>query len=164
VVFIAGLDEGTLPHSRSFDEPEEMMEECRLLYVGMTRAKDLLYLVYPLHRNTFGYSEPTIPSRFLEDIPADILEDRTVGRAGYSLGPSRGSSPAPERWPNRAAAHARILEQRYPPGSRVLHPVWGEGLVLNSKIEDDDEVVDIFFEDIGLKRVAASLAKLELKA
>ncbi|MFO7624701.1 MAG: UvrD-helicase domain-containing protein [Anaerolineales bacterium] len=164
VVFIAGLDDGTLPHSRSFEEPEEMMEECRLLYVGMTRAKDLLYLVYPLHRNTFGYSEPTIPSRFLEEIPPDILEDRTVGRVGYSSGRSRGSLPAAERWPKRAAAHARILEQRYPPGSRVVHSVWGEGLVLNSKIEDDDEVVDIFFEDIGLKRVAASLAKLELKA
>jgi DNA helicase-2/ATP-dependent DNA helicase PcrA len=45
-----------------------------------------------------------------------------------------------------------------------MHPVWGEGLVLNSRIEDDDEVVDIFFENLGLKRVAASLAKLELKA
>jgi DNA helicase II / ATP-dependent DNA helicase PcrA len=164
VVFIAGLDEGTLPHSRSFEEPEEMMEECRLLYVGMTRAKDLLYLVYPLHRNTFGFSEPTIPSRFLEDIPSDILEDRTVGRTGYSSARSGSNSRAPDRWPSRGAAHARILEQRYHPGARVLHPVWGEGLVLNSKIQDDDEVVDIFFEDIGLKRVAASLAKLELKA
>ena len=48
-------------------------------------------------------------------------------------------------------------------GSRVLHPVWGEGMVLNSRIEDDDEIVDIFFENMGLKRVAASLAKLEMK-
>jgi DNA helicase-2/ATP-dependent DNA helicase PcrA len=164
VVFIAGLDDGTLPHSRSFDEPEEMMEECRLLYVGMTRAKDLLYLVYPLHRNTFGFSEPTIPSRFLEDIPGAVLEGQSISGTGYSSGRSRRNLQAPDRWPSQRPAHARILEKRYRPGVTVVHPVWGEGMVLNSKIEDDDEVVDIFFQDIGLKRVAASLAKLELKA
>jgi DNA helicase II / ATP-dependent DNA helicase PcrA len=164
VVFIAGLDDGTLPHSRSFDEPEEMMEERRLLYVGITRAKDLLYLVYPLHRSTYGYSEPTIPSRFLEDIPLDVLEGQTSDRPEYRLGRPRNRWNAADRWSSQGPAHAPILEQRYHPGARVIHPVWGEGLVLNSKIEDDDEVVDIFFEDIGLKRVAASLAKLELKA
>jgi DNA helicase-2/ATP-dependent DNA helicase PcrA len=164
VVFIAGLDDGTLPHSRSFDEPEEMMEERRLLYVGMTRAKDLLYLVYPLHRSTYGFSEPTIPSRFLEDIPSEMLEGKATSRVGYKMGRSRSTLNAPDRWPSQGPAHARILEQRYAPGARVVHPVWGEGLVLNSKLQDDDEVVDIFFEDIGLKRVAASLAKLELKA
>jgi DNA helicase II / ATP-dependent DNA helicase PcrA len=74
VVFIVGLDDGTLPHSRSFEDAEEMMEERRLLYVGMTRAKDHLYLIYPLHRSTYGFSEPTIPSRFLDDIPFDMLE------------------------------------------------------------------------------------------
>lgn len=164
VVFIAGLDEGTLPHSRSFEDPEELLEECRLLYVGMTRAKDLLYLVYPSHRNTFGFSEATIPSRFLEDLPPDILEDRAGGRSGYSPRRLSRRQPAPDRWSNQGPAYARILEQRYHPGARVVHPVWGEGLVLNSSLQDDDEVVDIFFEDIGLKRVAASLAKLELKA
>jgi DNA helicase-2/ATP-dependent DNA helicase PcrA len=164
VVFIVGLDDGTLPHSRSFEEPEEMMEERRLLYVGMTRAKDLLYLVYPLQRSNFGYSEPTAPSRFLDDIPPDVLEDKTIRRTGSGIGRSRSRIKAPDRWSSQGPAHARILEQRYRPGARVVHPVWGEGLVLNSKIQDDDEVVDIFFEDIGLKRVAASLAKLELKA
>jgi DNA helicase II / ATP-dependent DNA helicase PcrA len=164
VVFIVGLDDGTLPHSRSFDEPEEMMEERRLLYVGITRAKDLLYLVYPLHRSTYGYSEPTIPSRFLEDIPLDMLEGQTSDRPEYRLGRPKNRWRAPDRWSSHGPVHAPILEQRYHPGARVIHPVWGEGLVLNSKIEDDDEVVDIFFEDIGLKRVAASLAKLELKA
>jgi DNA helicase II / ATP-dependent DNA helicase PcrA len=164
VVFIVGLDDGTLPHSRSFEDVEEMMEERRLLYVGMTRAKDHLYLIYPLHRSTYGFSEPTIPSRFLDDIPFEMLEGETTSRSGVSLGNTSSRVRAPDRWPSSSSTPARELEQRYRAGARVLHPVWGEGLVLNSKIQDDDEIVDIFFENLGLKRVAASLAKLELKA
>jgi DNA helicase II / ATP-dependent DNA helicase PcrA len=164
VVFIVGLDDGTLPHSRSFEDVEEMMEERRLLYVGMTRAKDHLYLIYPLHRSTYGFSEPTIPSRFLDDIPFDMLEGGTTSRSGMSLGTTSSRVRPPDRWPSSSSTPARALEQRYRAGARVMHPVWGEGLVLNSKIQDDDEIVDIFFENLGLKRVAASLAKLELKA
>jgi DNA helicase II / ATP-dependent DNA helicase PcrA len=164
VVFIVGLDDGTLPHSRSFEDVEEMMEERRLLYVGMTRAKDHLYLIYPLHRSTYGFSEPTIPSRFLDDIPFDMLEGGTTSRSGMSLGTTSSRVRAPDRWPSSSSTPTRALEQRYRAGARVMHPVWGEGLVLNSKIQDDDEIVDIFFENLGLKRVAASLAKLELKA
>ena len=164
VVFIVGLDDGTLPHSRSFEDVEEMMEERRLLYVGMTRAKDHLYLIYPLHRSTYGFSEPTIPSRFLEDIPFDMLEGGTTSRSGMSLGTTSSRVRPPDRWPSSSSTPARALEQRYRAGARVMHPVWGEGLVLNSKLQDDDEIVDIFFENLGLKRVAASLAKLELKA
>jgi DNA helicase II / ATP-dependent DNA helicase PcrA len=164
VVFIVGLDDGTLPHSRSFEDVEEMMEERRLLYVGMTRAKDHLYLIYPLHRSTYGFSEPTIPSRFLDDIPFEMLEGDTTSRSGMSLGTSSSRVRALDRWPSPSPTPARALEQRYRAGARVMHPVWGEGLVLNSKIQDDDEIVDIFFENLGLKRVAASLAKLELKA
>jgi DNA helicase II / ATP-dependent DNA helicase PcrA len=164
VVFIVGLDDGTLPHSRSFEDVEEMMEERRLLYVGMTRAKDHLYLIYPLHRSTYGFSEPTIPSRFLDDIPFEMLEGDTTSRSGMSLGTSSSRVRALDRWPSPSPTPTRALEQRYRAGARVMHPVWGEGLVLNSKIQDDDEIVDIFFENLGLKRVAASLAKLELKA
>jgi DNA helicase-2/ATP-dependent DNA helicase PcrA len=57
----------------------------------------------------------------------------------------------------------RTVQQQYSPGARVSHPVWGEGMVLNSRIQDDDEIVDVFFEQVGLKRVAASLAKLQVK-
>jgi DNA helicase-2/ATP-dependent DNA helicase PcrA len=164
IVFITGLDDGTFPHQRSFDDPEAMMEERRLFYVGITRAKDLLYLVYPLNRNSYGHSEPTIPSRFLDDIPYDILSEESPGRSGLRSGSSsRAALRRADRWEIASSASAHILRLRYLPGARVLHPVWGEGMVLNSRIEDDDEIVDIFFENIGLKRVAASLAKLEVK-
>jgi DNA helicase II / ATP-dependent DNA helicase PcrA len=72
-VFIVGLDDGILPHSRSFDEPEQMEEERRLFYVGITRAKDKLYLVRSIQRGGRGSFEETYPSRFLDDVPTDLL-------------------------------------------------------------------------------------------
>jgi DNA helicase II / ATP-dependent DNA helicase PcrA len=161
VVFIVGLDDGTLPHSRSHDDPEEMMEERRLLYVGITRAKDALFLVHPVQRSTYGFSEPTRPSRFLLDIPENLLETQILDRSGRTIRrPGRERTSRPDRWDT--PVRTQKIEQRYHPGLRVMHPVWGEGMVLNSRIQDDDEIVDIFFEDMGLKRVAASLARLEV--
>lgn len=158
IVFIVGLNDGTLPHIRSFEDPEAMEEERRLLYVGITRAKDRLYLLHSLNRNNYGYSEPTKPSRYLGDIPMSLIDD------GYPEGMPRYSRPStfrPERWESPAST-VRIVEQEYATGMRVNHPAWGEGMVLNSKIEDGEEIVDVFFEDVGLKRVVASLAGLTI--
>lgn len=160
VVFIVGLDDGTLPHSRSHEEPEEMMEERRLLYVGITRAMDCLYLVYPLNRSAYGFAEPVEPSRFLKDIPSELLE--YLGQSRSVKTNTHSWASRPDRWESPGEKSARIVETRYKAGSRVKHPMWGEGMVLNSRIQDDDEIVDIFFEDMGLKRVAASLARLDL--
>ncbi len=160
VVFIVGLNEGTLPHSRSMEDPEEMMEERRLFYVGITRAKDRLFLIYPQQRNAYGYLEPVDESRFLADIPDEMVS--TTGR----LRPTRARSSVafrPERWQTSLPNEAAILQPRYQPGMRVLHPTWGEGMVLNSRVDSDDEIVDVFFKEIGLKHVAASLARLEIK-
>jgi DNA helicase-2/ATP-dependent DNA helicase PcrA len=159
VVFIVGLNEGTLPHARSFEDPEAMQEERRLFYVGITRAKDRLYLTVPMNRNAYGYSEPTEQSQFLDDIPSELLDSVSRGnmrRASRSAGGFR-----PDRWDSPGSKSAQILQPQYHPGARVEHPVWGEGMVLNSVVQDDDEIVDIFFEEIGLKRVAASLARLQ---
>jgi DNA helicase-2/ATP-dependent DNA helicase PcrA len=156
VVFIVGLNDGTLPHVRSFDEPEAMQEERRLFYVGITRAKDLLYLTVPLNRSAYGYMEPTEESRFLIDIPSNLLD----GAEPSALGERSQSAYRPDLWETRSIP-SQVFQPQFQPGSRVEHPVWGEGMVLNSRIQDDDEIVDIFFEDIGLKRVAASLAKLQ---
>lgn len=78
VVFITGMEEGIFPHSRSFDEPKEMEEERRLAYVGITRAKEKLYLVYAFRRSSYGnVSEPSEPSRFLADIPRDLVKTKS---------------------------------------------------------------------------------------
>jgi DNA helicase-2/ATP-dependent DNA helicase PcrA len=159
-VFLVGLVDGVLPHSRSFEEPEEMQEERRLFYVGITRAKDRLYLVYPQSRSSYGFAEPVEPSRFLDDIPAELLDDVQVSRLGRR---TTAGSTTTERWQQPQEQPAPLIERRYHPGMRVFHPVWEEGMVLNSRIQDDDEIVDIFFEEIGLKRVAASLARLEIR-
>lgn len=158
-VFIVGLSDGTLPHIRSFDDPEGMQEERRLFYVGITRAKDRLYLVLPLNRSSFGYSEPVDESRFLGDIPDDLIKDSDRSRKR-----SRITRSGALRWEREDSPATIRTEPQYQAGATVLHPVWGEGLVLNSRIQDDDEIVDVFFAGEGLKRLAASLARLEIKA
>src|SRR5512135_2170879 len=156
-VFIVGLDDGILPHSRSFDEPEEMEEERRLFYVGITRAKDRLYLVRSMQRGGRGYAEETYPSRFLDDIPEDLLVGKS--RNGRGL---RGRS-AESLWAaSLTSKSASLVEARYRAGTRVKHPLWGEGIVLDSRLQDDDEIVDVVFESVGVKRLAASLANLTI--
>jgi DNA helicase-2/ATP-dependent DNA helicase PcrA len=166
-VLIIGLNDGTLPHTRSFDDPEAMMEERRLLYVGITRAMDRLYLLHAMNRSAYGYDEPAEPSRFLVDIPSELTEQQEGGRRSRKRsggGSGTQASYRPERWQAPSApAAARPTSSKFRPGMRVAHPVWGEGMVLNSRLQDDDEIVDIFFEELGLKRVAASLARLEIK-
>jgi DNA helicase-2/ATP-dependent DNA helicase PcrA len=155
-VFIVGLDDGILPHTRSFDEPEEMDEERRLFYVGITRAKDRLYLVRSNRRGGRGYAEETYPSRFLNDIPAEMLNgrsrntSRSASRARLDDGWTLPPPPKP----------APVIEQKFRTGTRVKHPTWGEGIILDSRIQDNDEILDVVFVSVGIKRLAASLAKL----
>ena len=157
VVFIVGLNDGTLPHIRSFEDPEAMHEERRLLYVGITRAEDQLYLLHALNRFNYGYMEPADPSRYLDDIPLEL-----VSGASARHSPSTDAIFRPERWND--SAELREVEPKYHPGMNIIHAAWGDGMELNSKIEDDEEIVDIFFEGVGLKRVVASLAHLEVKS
>ncbi len=165
-VFLTGLDDGVLPHSRSFDEPESMEEERRLFYVGITRAKDRLYLLRAVQRGGRGLADENFPSRFLDDIPGELLSGNS--RSGRSL---RGETRWSVMYSRRGAEGANhgsypgrrgtsILEGKYRAGSRVRHPMWGEGIVLDSSLQDDDEIVDIVFESVGIKRLAASLANL----
>lgn len=155
VVFIVGLDDGVLPHSRSFDEPEEMEEERRLFYVGITRAKERLYLVRALRRGGRGYAEETIESRFLSDIPGELLsgKGRAPKRQGGSGGHDSWKLPSPGR-------PAPIIEQKFRAGMRVQHPIWKDGIVLDSRVQSGDEIVDVIFESVGMKRLSASLANL----
>jgi DNA helicase-2/ATP-dependent DNA helicase PcrA len=153
VVFIIGLDDGMIPHQRSFEDPEAMAEERRLLYVGITRAKDRLYLIRSFRRRIYGASAMSEPSRFLSDLPADIMSGdwlggQTVEQASYAR-QTRWETPAPPR------------QARYRAGMRVIHPTFGEGIVMESKIDRDDEEVVVAFETGDVKHLLASLANLE---
>ena len=133
-----------------------MEEERRLFYVGITRAKDRLYLLRALRRGGRGYAEETIPSRYLEDIPPELLAGQA--RSGRR---SRQESQ-PSSWQAYASgSSAPVLEVRYRAGMRIHHPVWGEGIILNSRTQDNEEIVDVVFESVGIKRLAASLANLK---
>jgi DNA helicase-2/ATP-dependent DNA helicase PcrA len=176
VVFITGLNDGVLPHNRSFDDPEGMQEERRLFYVGITRAKDRLFLTLAQNRSSYGYGEPVSPSRYLDDIPYDLIDESKPTRPKKAS--SRSIDYRPERWETGGSNAYRsgsaiksganriepsAIQQKFAPGMQVLHPIWGEGMVLNSRLQDGDEIVDVHFADIGLKRLAASLARLEIK-
>jgi len=165
VVFIIGLDDGWLPHNRSMEDPEEMAEERRLFYVGITRSQDQLVLVHADQRSSFGSYNLTQPSRFLADIPNSLLSHQGVHIR--HTGQSRYGSL--ERWEplgqtglekNREQPQSVIA--RFKPGMRVLHPTWGEGMVIESRLQDNDEIIGVAFESVGIKRLAASLAKLEI--
>jgi len=146
-VFMVGLEEGILPHSRSMGEPEEMEEERRLCYVGMTRAKQRLYLLHTFRRTRFGTQELSEPSRFLRDIPLRLVKGRET-RA-----PAR-RKPAPP--PSTGARSSRFA-----PGDRVKHSQFGEGIVVNSVARGgDEELIIAFAGPAGIKRLMASFADL----
>ena len=156
VVFILGLDEGVLPHQRSFDDPEAMHEERRLMYVGITRAKDRLYLLRAFRRSLYGDSSVSEKSRFLDDIPETLLAGnlvRSQGRAEsfYKKATRWDSSPRPAP-----------AETKHKSGQRVRHAMFGEGIVIETKVSGGEEEVIVAFDDVGLKRLAVSVANLEI--
>lgn len=161
-VIIIGLNENILPHQRSYDKPEAMEEERRLFYVGITRAKDRLYLLHSLNRSGYGNFEPLEASRYYRDIP---LELRAEEDPPYYSPASRKRSPVIESWKDlqKKSSKEQILEKQFHPGQKVTHPKWGEGMVLKSVLENDDEKLDVFFKELGEQRkLLASLADLKI--
>lgn len=156
VVFIIGLDDGVLPHQRSFDNPESMAEERRLFYVGITRTKDRLIITRTFRRRIYGSSSLTDPSRYLDDLPPELVQGDLPGLPGHEP----QSFQRQTRWAPRT--YDRPPEMRYKPGMRVRHARFGEGIVLESRIDRIGEEVTIEFEQVGLKRLVASLAGLEV--
>ena len=164
VVFIVGLEEGLLPHSRSMDSADQLEEERRLCYVGMTRAQQRLYLLRAFRRGfRNGASDgPAIASRFLREIPQELVAPAALStsRALSPPSPGRGSSI-------RAAALAAASAA--PPsgpalrvGDAVRHRAFGEGIVTACDASTSDVEVTVEFADsIGVKRLLLSFAPLE---
>ena len=155
-VFIVGMEEGIFPHSRSFGEAEEMEEERRLCYVGITRAERKLYLVHTFRRTLYGNQVVNEPSRFIRDLPKHLIQ-------GHPPAPSRpaGNVPSPLRWsaPQQAP---QAIEPSFSTGDRVRHDSFGEGVVVSSKGgAGDEEVTVAFIGGEGIKRLLVSLAGLK---
>jgi len=167
VVFLVGMEEGLLPHQRALDEREEnpsavgaateMAEERRLAYVGMTRAKDRLYLSCAFRRHLYGRSQPAFPSRFLTEIPQSML---AAPKGSAPVAPPRQGYK--ERYQERQvqAAPAPPPVQRFTSGDRVSHPAFGPGTVVKSTLTRTDEELVIKFDKVGLKILSGMLAPL----
>jgi len=176
VVFIVGLEEGLLPHSRSTDDRSALDEERRLFYVGATRAKQRLYLLHAFRRTVYGRMNMATPSRFLQDIPPDLLQ--TAAKRGYALAQQatmftgrtsldRGKpalrtrpSVAPAPATRRAAPDAQRAVAFFA-GQKVRHAHFGEGIVVSSKLVEGDEEVTVAFVGKGVRRLLASFANLQ---
>ena len=177
VVFITGLETGVLPHFRSFEEKEGIEEERRLFYVGVTRAKERLYLSYAFRRALYSGSALTSPSEFLSDLPRRLLDGSAITLANLRQTQSYESQL---RWQkpsslerasllNEASKPENPLRKKIIPfpgssrpqddapgfkiGNRVFHPQFGTGKVIG--IEDNGDIVNVLFAGHGLKKILA---------
>ncbi len=148
-VFLTGLEEGVFPHARSIGSDEEIEEERRLCYVGVTRAKDRLFISYALHRRVHGYGVGEA-SRFLREMPEEHLTMLNARPEPQFQAPRQVERYAPqeEEWPIKV-------------GARVRHARFGEGLVVGVERDGSDIIVTVGFAAVGRKRLSLQYAHLE---
>jgi DNA helicase-2/ATP-dependent DNA helicase PcrA len=162
-IFVTGLEENLFPHSRSYLDPEEMEEERRLAYVAFTRAKKQLFLSLAQERFVFGNKQASIMSRFIEELPEELLEfvgepefdDDTNALRGWNEKSEAGSNKNPSR-PDHSSSTSRSQASDVKPGDRVKSEYFGKGTILSI----DDDVVRIRFDTRGTKELATEYAKL----
>lgn len=175
LVVIGGMEDGLFPHSRSSNDEEELEEERRLCYVAMTRAKSKLVLTGAARRRTFGEYSATNPSRFLDEIPSELVEviapaypaaSSTYTHAHYEFRTNPyGRKGRGSRFREEAPAYAYEDEDQSAaplrPGMRVKHATFGVGTVLSIEEHTDDVKVTVRFASVGQKKLLAKFAKLE---
>ncbi len=161
LVFITGVEEGLFPHSMSVSDPTRLEEERRLCYVGMTRAKRQLYLTHAESRRLHGREDYPMPSRFLREVPAELIEEvrgggdkgqRTSGAAKVGLGAGAGAG---------TSARGGDAGGGFKLGQRVRHPKFGRGVVLNAEGRGAGARIQVNFEAAGAKWLVLTYARLE---
>lgn len=160
-VFLVGLEEGMLPHSRSVEDPAQIEEERRLLYVGMTRARKRLYMFRAFQRRFHGQSGSQMASRFLLEIPESLITIRDI--RGHSRVAGRIPDPM---WTKRAASTpaprpATRSADEFLSGEKVRHGAFGEGVVVSSSGSGSDTQLTVAFVGEGVKRLMLSFAPIE---
>uniref|UniRef100_UPI00404A5E09 DNA helicase PcrA n=1 Tax=Candidatus Planktophila sp. TaxID=2175601 RepID=UPI00404A5E09 len=159
-VFLTGMEDGIFPHSRTFDDKDEIEEERRLAYVGLTRAQQRLYLSRAEYRSSWGAPNYNPPSRFLDEIPPDVIEWRNEGGSSFtpstSLRNARTASAPPPRATGKKSS-AMVLTV----GERVSHDTFGLGTVVAVAGEGDKSEATIDFGDYGQKRLLLRYAPVE---
>jgi DNA helicase-2/ATP-dependent DNA helicase PcrA len=157
-VFMVGCEEGLFPHARTLFDDVQMEEERRLMYVGVTRAMKRLYLVAARERTIFGDRQSNMISRFIEDIPEDLVKWEGRGQSGYDA--ETKVSPYDDlAYEKSEMARPETAEEKFKDGDKVLHGTFGEGIVVSRK----GDLVTVAFENplYGIKKFAANIAPLE---
>jgi DNA helicase-2/ATP-dependent DNA helicase PcrA len=175
LVVIGGMEDGLFPHSRSSNDEEELEEERRLCYVAMTRAKSKLVLTGAARRRTFGEYSATNPSRFLDEIPSELVDviapaypaaSSTYTHAHYEFRTNPyGRKGRGSRFREDSPAYSYEDEDQSAsplrPGMRVKHATFGVGTVLSIEEHTDDFKITVRFASVGQKKLLAKFAKLE---
>jgi DNA helicase-2/ATP-dependent DNA helicase PcrA len=160
IVFIVGLEEGIFPHVGASRDPEGVEEERRLCYVGMTRAMESLTLTCASQRLRFGSRTHGVPSRFLQEIPASVVESVGAPSRGRQMRAATGGGPAYD-YSYAQAEPGEAVEVA--PGLRVRHPHFGSGVVLSVAGDGPSQKLKIRFERAGVKTILVKYANLELE-
>lgn len=171
VVFMVGMEDGIFPHSRSMWDEGELEEERRLCYVGMTRAREHLYLTCAERRTLFGQTNQSVPSRFIDEIPTEYVENLSRQQAAtvatgrqraHDMGVLRPDDN--RRGPSRPTVRSarRVQEgEDYSLGDRLKHPTWGIGTVVQTEQSGTGQVLTLAFPDEGIKKIMAGIVPLE---
>ncbi|KAB2331184.1 DNA helicase PcrA [Cytobacillus depressus] len=166
-VFLIGLEEGVFPHSRSLMEEAEMEEERRLAYVGITRAEEELFITNAQMRTLFGRTSMNAPSRFIKEIPEELLDGlqpskasrSPFGNSAFSSSPARPMQRKPVIRPAMNATGGD--EMGWKVGDKAVHGKWGTGTVVSVKGEGEGIELDIAFpKPVGIKRLLAKFAPI----
>ena len=160
-VFLPGFEDGLFPSSRALDNRESEEEERRLAYVAITRAKKALTILYTKSRVIYGRTEFCTPSRFLDEIPDDLLEKETARPRPVVT--NRRPAPDTARRSSTFGSAPERSTLSIAVGSRVLHPVFGEGVVVASQDMGNDTLLEVEFFSGQTKKLMQNYAKLKLK-
>ena len=183
VVFLPGLEENLFPSRQSAEKPEELEEERRLAYVAVTRAKEKVYMTYAKERLLYGRTQFNKMSRFAEEIPEATTEHIKIPeserrQSSLSFGSQKKYppkiSPHSELSTDYITASARINKEReekdyeyiqeFKPGDMVVHPSFGEGLIINATDLGGDTLYEVAFDDVGTKKIMGTYAKFKKKS
>lgn len=169
VVFLVGMEQGLLPHSRSLQDPGALEEERRLCYVGITRAQEQLFLTHARERRLWGSREPALRSQFLKEIPGELISG-TVGRAVAQTGASSTTSPnstvgkgkgkkQQEDSPIQNSTRAKI--QNWKVGDRIIHQAFGVGEITHVLGSGNKMTIAVKFPNLGIKIIDPKIAPMQ---
>ncbi len=158
VVFIAGLEEGIFPHSRTLFNPEELEEERRLAYVGMTRAREKLYMTRARNRLLYGEHQINAPSRFIADLPENLIDTDAFNEIGEKDMISALKDTLEKQEPALSGAHEKPCG-KLKDGDRISHTMFGEGIVVS--LQGDIATVAFKNPRIGIRKLAINIAPIQ---